>query len=67
MSRVSSRPGVLPVLGGVSASTSRWMSVSPVSWPTGDAPARHSLIPLYLAGLWLAVNMAPGRSRLPEA
>ena len=33
----------------------------------GAAPARHSLMPLYFAGLWLAVNIAPGRARLPEA
>lgn len=43
------------------------MSARPVSWPTGAAPARHILMPLYWAGLWEAVNMAPGRSRLPEA
>ena len=29
----------------------------------GDAPARHSFTPLYSAGLWLAVNIAPGRFR----
>src|SRR4051812_37559004 len=39
----------------------------PVSWPTGFAPARQSLIPLYFAGLWLAVNIAPGMSSLPAA
>lgn len=39
----------------------------PVSWPTGAAPARQSLMPLYWAGLWEAVNMAPGRFSLPEA
>ena len=43
------------------------MSRSPVSWPTGAAPARHNLMPLYWAGLWLAVNIAPGRPRKPEA
>ena len=32
----------------------------PVSWPTGRAPGRHSLIPLYWAGLWEAVSMAAG-------
>ena len=35
--------------------------------PIGDAPARHILIPLYAAGLWLAVNITPGSSRWPEA
>lgn len=40
---------------------------SPESWPTGFAPARHILMPLYWAGLWLAVNMAPGMSRNPLA
>ena len=39
----------------------------PVSLPTGLAPARHNLMPLYAAGLWLAVNMAPGQSSRPEA
>lgn len=39
----------------------------PLSAPTGLAAARHSLIPLYAAGLWLAVNMAPGQSSDPEA
>ena len=43
------------------------ISVRPVSAPTGRAPARHILIPLYLAGLWLAVIMAPGMPRLPLA
>ncbi len=28
--------------------------------PIGCAPARQSLMPLYCAGLWLAVNIAPG-------
>ena len=35
--------------------------------PTGLAPARHSLMPLYRAGLWLAVIIAPGMPRLPLA
>src|SRR6266498_4051939 len=43
------------------------MSARPVSCPTGAAPARHSLMPLYWAGLWLAVNIAPGASRCPDA
>ena len=43
------------------------ISRRPVSWPIGAAPARQSLMPLYCAGLWLAVNIAPGRSRLPLA
>ena len=38
---------------------------SPVCSPTGAAPARHILIPLYCAGLWLAVNIAPGASSVP--
>lgn len=38
-----------------------------MSWPTGAAPARQSLMPLYCAGLCEAVNIAPGRPRLPEA
>ena len=43
------------------------MSRRPDSSPTGEAPARHILIPLYLAGLWLAVNIAPGSWSRPEA
>ena len=49
------------------ATTAAMISRSPVSAPTGRAPARHSLIPLYWAGLCEAVNMAPGASRLPDA
>ena len=33
----------------------------------GAAPARHILMPLYCAGLWLAVNIAPGTSSEPAA
>ena len=33
--------------------------------PTGLAPARQSLMPLYSGGLWLAVIIAPGMPRLP--
>ena len=43
----------------------RCTSASPVSTPTGRAPARQSLMPLYPAGLCDAVNIAPGASRLP--
>ncbi len=56
-------PGRAVVRGHASSSISRRISASPVSWPTGEAPARHSLMPLYWAGLWLAVNIAPGQSR----
>ena len=38
-----------------------WRS-RPVSSPTGRAPVRHSLMPLYAAGLCDAVSMAPGAS-----
>ena len=55
------------LVGPTSLSTMAWMSRRPVSWPTGRAPGRHSLIPLYLAGLWEAVSMAAGASRLPAA
>jgi hypothetical protein len=48
-------------------STAARIAASPVSCPIGDAPARQSLMPLYRAGLWLAVNMAPGASSMPEA
>src|SRR4051812_9282558 len=43
------------------------MVARPESWPMGAAPARHILMPLYWAGLWLAVNIAPGRPREPAA
>ena len=43
------------------------MTSRPVSSPTGLAPARHSLMPLYCAGLCEPVKVAPGRSRLPAA
>jgi hypothetical protein len=43
------------------------ISARPVSWPIGRAPARHILMPLYRAGLWDAVNIAPGASRWPAA
>ncbi len=43
------------------------ISASPVSSPMGAARVRHILMPLYCAGLWLAVNIAPAMPRLPEA
>ena len=43
------------------------ISARPVWMPTGLAPARHSLMPLYRAGLWLAVIIAPGTPRSPLA
>ena len=42
------------------------ISPSP-SMPTGRAPSRHNLTPLYSAGLCEAVNITPGRSRCPAA
>ena len=33
----------------------------------GRASARQNLMPLYSPGLWLAVNIAPGRPSRPEA
>ena len=50
-----------------SASAVAWISARPVSRPMGRAPDWHSFSPLYRAGLWDAVNMAPGASRLPAA
>lgn len=65
---------MVPVVGAAAGapssdqrSTMMRISDRPVSWPTGAAPARHILMPLYCAGLCEAVNIAPGRSRLPEA
>lgn len=64
-------PGVVAAagLGAPSdhCSTSVRISARPVSWPTGAAPARHILMPLYCAGLCEAVNIAPGRSSAPDA
>ena len=53
-SRVSSLPppGPMPVRA---PSAIALMALSPVSWPTGFAPAALTLKPLYCAGLWLAV------------
>ena len=35
--------------------------------PDRPRPERQSLIPLYWAGLWLAVNIAPGTPSAPLA
>ena len=51
--------GVKPSVAAPEAIRSR-ISCNPVSAPTGTAWARHILMPLYWAGLWLAVNIAPG-------
>ena len=59
-------PGA-PSNAGTPSTTSAAIVERPVSCPTGFAPARHSLMPLYFAGLWLAVNIAPGQSNSPDA
>ena len=41
--------------------TKSLIRISPDSWPIGRAWLLHNLIPLYAAGLWLAVNIAPGK------
>ncbi len=41
--------------------------MSPVSEEIGTAPALAILMPLYSAGLWLAVNVAPAALRAPHA
>jgi hypothetical protein len=56
-----------PGPAGTPASTAALIVARPVSCPIGVAPARQSLIPLYLAGLWLAVNIAPGVPSVPDA
>ena len=56
-----------PSYAGMPFSIIARMSARPLSWPTGAAPALHSLMPLYFAGLWLAVNIAPGMSSEPAA
>ena len=60
-------PALSPGTTTRAAATIALISTSPVSSPTGRAPDRHSLIPLYLAGLCDAVNMAPGASNRPDA
>ena len=49
------------------ASPTSRMRPSPVSSPTGRAPDRQNLAPLYWAGLCDAVNMTPGAPIEPEA
>ncbi len=49
------------------AATASLIWTSPVASPIGAADARQSLMPLYWAGLWLAVNIAAGASSRPEA
>ena len=66
-SRRVRRPGAGAGAGSGSARTMASIWPSPVSAPTGAAPARHILMPLNSAGLCEAVNTAPGRSRRPEA
>lgn len=56
-----------PSWAGTPFSASARISSSPVSELIGAASARHILMPLYWAGLWLAVNIAPGSPRCPEA
>src|SRR5918996_1449529 len=65
-SRYSTAPGGSATSNEPISASSRTCA-SPVSCPTGAAPARQSLIPLYRAGLWLAVNMAPGSPSRPLA
>ena len=60
-------PGVMFTASHNPAATRSRIAPRPDSLPIGDAPARHILIPLYAAGLWLAVNITPGRSKCPEA
>ena len=63
----SSGPSAPAFRSSSKTSARRRTTASPLSWPTGLAPARHSLMPLYFAGLWLAVNIAPGRPSEPDA
>ena len=50
-----------------SAAVACLISSRPLSTPTGRAPERQSLMPLYAAGLCDAVSIAPGASSLPAA
>ncbi len=60
-------PGTSGAPASSQPSTRERICDRPVSWPTGAAPARHILIPLYCAGLCDAVNIAPGRPIDPDA
>ena len=60
----------IPTLRGViGAPSMTYFSIAskPDSFPIGRAPLKQSLIPLYSAGLWLAVNIAPGKFSFPAA
>ncbi len=60
-------PPAGPELAGTPSAAMRLISRRPESSPIGLAPARHSFMPLYCAGLWDAVNMAPGAPIWPAA
>ena len=62
--RVAVAPGPEPARTDFAASR---IVARPVSMPTGRAPDKQNLIPLYSAGLCEAVNIAPGASSLPAA
>ena len=66
MLRCFSTPTFLIAIGEPSR-TKFSMVKRPDSLPIGLALLKQSFIPLYSAGLWLAVNIAPGRPNFPEA
>ena len=49
------------------SSARAWISLSPDSEEIGSAPALAILMPLYSAGLWLAVKVAPAAFSAPQA
>src|SRR6266508_3598309 len=65
MLRRTTDPGWGP--GGYLSSSARArISPSPVSCPTGLAPARQNFRPFHCGGLWLAVSITPATSRDPD-
>jgi len=61
------RAGVEPEGEASSRSAPALTASRPVSAPTGRAPDRQNLMPLYCAGLCEAVNIAPGALSEPAA
>ena len=66
MLRCFSTP-IPPSANGDPSRTNFSIVTRPDSLPIGLALLKHNFIPLYSAGLWLAVNIAPGNPNFPDA